>query len=97
MARKMQNIKHQTSIRSISMRTTLSIDDDVMLAAKHLAGRQHKTIGEVLSTLARQSLHAGLASRTGATQRNGIPLLVCTASTTPVTLDLVNQLRDELS
>jgi hypothetical protein len=84
------------------MRTTLSIDDDVMAAAKHLAGRQHKTVGEVLSMLARQSLHAGLASHsntasTTAAQRNGIPLLMRTADVTPVTLEVVNQLRDELS
>jgi hypothetical protein len=78
------------------MRTTLSIDDDVLISAKHLAGLQHKTVGEILSMLARQSLHAGLALRGAATaQRNGIPLLVSPDAPAPVTLELVNQLRDE--
>lgn len=31
------------------MRTTLVIDDDVLAAAKGLALRQHKSIGEVIS------------------------------------------------
>jgi hypothetical protein len=78
------------------MRTTLSIDDDVLISAKHLAGVQHKTVGEIISMLARQSLHAGLAPRgPAAVQRNGIPLLVSKLDAAPVTLELVNQLRDE--
>jgi hypothetical protein len=77
------------------MRTTLSIDDDVLISAKHLAGVQHKTVGEIISMLARQSLHAGLSPRSAKTQRNGIPLLCGTEVSLPVTLDLVNQLRDE--
>ena len=35
------------------MRTTLTIDDDVLAAAKGLASRQKKTLGEVVSELAR--------------------------------------------
>ncbi|MGH3970358.1 MAG: CopG family transcriptional regulator [Mycobacterium sp.] len=38
------------------MRTTLSIDDDVLLAVKERAGRENRTAGEVLSDLARQAL-----------------------------------------
>jgi len=41
------------------MRTTLDIDDDVLLAAKDLARRQRKTAGEVLSELARLGLQGG--------------------------------------
>jgi hypothetical protein len=44
------------------MRTTLDIDDDVLLAAKELARRQRSTAGEVLSELARQGLKAPAAS-----------------------------------
>ena len=33
------------------MRTTLTIDDDVLAAAKGLAARQNKTVGEVISAL----------------------------------------------
>lgn len=38
------------------MRTTLSIDDDVLLAVKERAGRERRTVGAVLSDLARQAL-----------------------------------------
>lgn len=38
------------------MRTTLSIDDDVLLAVKERAHRERRSVGEVLSELARQAL-----------------------------------------
>jgi hypothetical protein len=71
------------------MRTTLAIDDDVLAAAKHLAERENKSLGDVISALARKGLNKGKASKT---VRNGIPLL---SGGAPVTLELVNQLRDE--
>lgn len=76
------------------MRTTLAIDDDVLAAAKHLAERERRTVGEVISALARQGLsRAGRSSRT---ERNGIPLLPGRKNAQPVTMELVNRLRDEL-
>jgi hypothetical protein len=75
------------------MRTTLAIDDDVLTAAKGLADRQHKTLGEVISSLARQAL---LPTRPAAQTRNGIPLLQKPAGATPVTPELIKQLEDEL-
>jgi len=75
------------------MRTTLAIDDDVLAAAKHLAEREQKSIGEVISALARQGL---ARDRRGArSERNGIPLLPSRKTAVPVTLALVNRLRDE--
>ncbi|NVN52733.1 CopG family transcriptional regulator [Mycolicibacterium hippocampi] len=38
------------------MRTTLSIDEDVLLAVKERARREKRTVGDVLSDLARQAL-----------------------------------------
>ena len=38
------------------MRTTLDIDDDILLAAKELGRRRKETAGKVLSSLARQAL-----------------------------------------
>lgn len=38
------------------MRTTLALDDDVLLAVKERARREKRTAGEVLSDLARQAL-----------------------------------------
>jgi hypothetical protein len=37
------------------MRTTLDISDDVLFAAKELARREKKTLGEVISDLARRA------------------------------------------
>ena len=75
------------------MRTTLTIDDDVLAAAKDLAMRQHKSVGEVISALSRQALRPEEA---GYSSRNGIPLLPVRPDAMAVTLELVNQLRDEL-
>lgn len=75
------------------MRTTLAIDDDILSAARHLAERERKTLGEVISALARQGLDRG--ERAGRAERNGIPLLPSRDAGVPVTLELVNQLRDE--
>jgi hypothetical protein len=77
------------------MRTTLAIDDDVLAAAKHLAARENKTMGEALSALARQGL-AEAANRSSRAERHGIPLLPSKKGAKPVTMELVNQLRDEL-
>jgi hypothetical protein len=75
------------------MRTTLAIDDDILAAAKHLAEREHRSVGEVISALARQGLSR--AARGSRSERNGIPLLASRKAAVPVTLELVNQLRDE--
>jgi len=40
------------------MRTTLSIDDDVLFAAKRIALREGRSLGEVVSDLVRRSLQA---------------------------------------
>lgn len=76
------------------MRTTLAIDDDVLAAARHLAERDRKSVGEVVSALARQGLARG--PRTARAERNGVPLLSSRRGSVPVTPELVNQLRDEL-
>lgn len=76
------------------MRTTLAIDDDVLVAARHLAERDGKTVGEVVSALARQGLSR--SARSGRTSRNGVCLLPLRKGAAPVTLDIVNRLRDEL-
>jgi len=64
---------HDASHEGRIMRTTLSIDDDILLTAKHLAERDRKTVGEVISELARQGL--ARATRVARTERNGVLLL----------------------
>lgn len=73
------------------MRTTLSLDDDVLLAAKAIAGQQGRSLGEVVSELARRSLQRPVSRA----ERNGIPLLASRPDSPRVTMDLVNALRDE--
>ena len=75
------------------MRTTLAIDDDVLAAARHLAERDRKSVGEVISALARHGLGGGTRNRHPI--RNGVPLLPTRKGAIRVTLELVNQLRDE--
>lgn len=76
------------------MRTTLSIEDDVLAAAKELAARQGKSVGEVISSLAREALRPKKSAKR---TRNGVPLLPVRPGTPRVTLELVNRLRDELT
>lgn len=77
------------------MRTTLAIDDDVLAAARHLAEREKRSMGEIISALARQGLSR--STRSTRPERNGIPLLATGKGGQAVTLELVNQLRDEQS
>lgn len=79
-------------LRSRGVRTTLAIDDDVLVAAKAIAQQQHKSVGEVVSDLARRALRRPQAS----TARNGVPLLPVRDDRAVVTLEIVNALRDEL-
>ncbi len=74
------------------MRTTLDIDDDVLMAAKELARTQRSSAGKVLSELARNALTQKPVLAT----RNGFPQLPVQPNARPVTLELVNQLRDAL-
>jgi hypothetical protein len=80
-------------MEEIAMRTTLSIDDDVLAAAKGLANRDHKTVGDVISSLVRQALQPRMA---GGGSRNGITLLPLRDPSLPVTPELIDQLQDEL-
>jgi hypothetical protein len=75
------------------MRTTLSIDDDVLTAVKGLAQAQHRSIGEILSALTRQALRP--VAQNG-NVRNGVPLLTPRAGAAPVTPEWVKLLCDEL-
>lgn len=75
------------------MRTTLAIDDDVLAAARELASAQQKSVGEVISALARTALLPPSPARRS---RNGVPLLPVKPNTPRVTPELVRQLRDQL-
>lgn len=73
------------------MRTTLDIDDDVLLVAREIARQRGLSVGKVLWGLVR---HALAHDSTG-DSRHGVPLFPSRPDGAVVTLELVNQLRDE--
>ena len=77
------------------MRTTLRIDDDVLLAVQERARREKRTAGDVLSDLARQALTGssrGAADGPGTGQHGFIPLPRRGALTSNA---LIDRLREE--
>ena len=75
------------------MRTTLAIDDDVLSAAKEMAAIEKKSVGEVISSLARKAL---APEEPKVKTRNGVPLLKIRKGAPRVTSELVHRLREEL-
>ena len=74
------------------VRTTLDLDDDVLLAAKELAVARRTTAGKVVSDLVRQALTPTRTARL----RNGVPVLTSRPAGTPrPTMKHVNDLRDD--
>jgi len=74
------------------MRTTVDLEEDVLLAAKEIARQRGSTLGRVLSDLARQAL----TRRAPVSTKHGLPVFPVQAGAGVVTLDLVNRLRDEV-
>lgn len=74
------------------MRTTIDIDDELLLTVKEIARREKKTAGDVVSTLLRESLQPKSFDRE---YRNGVPLLPRRPHGATVTSALVDRLRDE--
>jgi hypothetical protein len=75
------------------MRTTVNIDDDVLDAGRELAHHHRKSIGEVLSDLARKGLRPPTESPL---YRNGVRQMPTAGRSAIVTTAMVNRLRDEL-
>ena len=75
-----------------SVRTTIDLDTDILLAAKEIALTEGSTLGAVISKLARKGLEPPTRSRK---IRNGVPLLARRPAAAPrPTMTLVNDLRD---
>lgn len=72
------------------MRTTLQIDEDILCAAKSLAKVERKTMGKVISELARKSL----APRTDKDTHRGFPVFQVSSDIAPITLETINQALD---
>ena len=77
------------------MRTTLDIDEDVLQAAREHAARERKSLGTVISALARESLRrppAPVGRRAGA--RRGGRFAVLPQREEVITLEHVRGLQD---
>lgn len=75
------------------MRTTLDVDEDVLLAVKELARLRRSTAGRVLSDLARSALKQPDDDQ--AAIRNGVPLLLPRPDEGVVTPEVVDRLMDD--
>ena len=73
------------------MRTTLDIEDDVLLVAKEMARREHLSAGQVISRLARLALTARVDQPTAPSVGGFRPL---PARGVLVSNDQVNALRE---
>ena len=80
------------------MRTTLNIDSELLIAAKELAEREHKTAGQVVSELLRQALHARTKKKPKKQQsgEDNFGFQTIPSSGRVVTNEHINSLRDEL-
>lgn len=84
-------------IRKVLMRTTLDIDEDVLLATKELAKRERKTAGKLVSELVREALLKRASGRTTpGRSREFYGFRPISAGGAVVTNELVDKLREEL-
>jgi hypothetical protein len=72
------------------LRTTVDIDEPVLLAVKGLAAQSGKSMGKVISELLARALEPQKPSA----RRNGLPVAPYSGQGGPATMDLVNRLRD---
>jgi hypothetical protein len=72
------------------VRTTLQIDDDVLNDARGIAEAEGRSLGAVISELARRSLRP-----VGITTERGFPVFDVPDDAPPITLDDVLRARDD--
>lgn len=88
----MRQVHDATPRRDADVRTTMDIEEDVLLATREIARRRGISMGRVLSQLARQALSAPAAAAT----RTGVPLFPVSSAASVVTPELVKRLHDEV-
>ena len=77
------------------MRTTIAVDDDVLLAAKALARRDGSSLGAVISELARKGLHGDPAADTATGNEGFYGFRPLPRRGKPVTNELIDRLRED--
>jgi hypothetical protein len=72
------------------MRTTLELDDDVVAAARELAEGQRRSLGSVISELARRGLTPAQVE-----VEDDLPVIRVPAGSAPITPEMVRRALDE--
>ncbi len=72
------------------MRTTLDLDEDVVAAARELAADGRRSLGSVISELARRGLTPARVEANG-----DLPVIRVPAGTPPITPQMVRRALDE--
>lgn len=72
------------------MRTTLQLDDDVVAAARELAAVERRSLGSVVSELARRGLTPDVVA-----SDSGLPTIRVPEGTPPITPEMVRRALDE--
>ena len=72
------------------MRTTLDLDDDVVAAARELAAIERRSLGTVISELARRGLTPARVEASA-----DLPVIRVPAGTAPITPEMVRRALDE--
>jgi len=75
------------------MRTTLNLDDDVLAVVRERARRERRSVGEVLSDLARQALTGRDSAAPAGAEFHGFRPLPHRGKL--VSNDLIDQLRED--
>lgn len=70
----------------------MRIDEDVLRAARSLARSEGRTVGEVVSELARKGLRPAPARKRG---RGGLPTFDIPADTPPLTPEMVREALED--
>lgn len=78
-------------MRRCGVRTTLQIDDDVYEVARCLAAAERRSLGEVISRLAR----LGLSPKDSLRERNGFPIFEVSPHQPPITPDTVTRALED--
>ena len=72
------------------MRTTLELDDDVVAAARELAAGERRSLGAVISELARRGLTPARVE-----SEDGLPVIRVPVASPPITPEMVKRALDE--
>jgi len=88
----MEKMMHKQGHLHGRMRTTISIDDDLIPSVKSFAQSRDISLGQAVSELVRRGLQAPLQT----VVRNGLHVVVLPPGAAKVTAEHVRKLQDEL-